>query len=67
MISTGERMEALYCLVGIKSLAHKFFSVFFFLLEYTRYSEEAMATHSSTLAWKIPWMEEPGGLQSWGR
>ena len=23
-----------------------------------------MATHSSTLAWKIPWMEEPGGLQS---
>ena len=26
--------------------------------------EKAMATHSSTLAWKIPWMEEPGGLQS---
>ena len=26
----------------------------------------AMATHSSTLAWKIPWMEEPGGLQSMG-
>ena len=25
-----------------------------------------MATHSSTLAWKIPWMEEPGGLQSVG-
>ena len=24
--------------------------------------EKAMATHSSTLAWKIPWMEEPGGL-----
>ena len=29
--------------------------------------EKAMAPHSSTLAWKIPWMEEPGGLQSWGR
>ena len=28
--------------------------------------EEALATHSSTLAWKIPWMEEPGGLQSMG-
>ena len=28
--------------------------------------EEGMATHSSTLAWKIPWMEEPGGLQSMG-
>ena len=25
-----------------------------------------MAIHSSTLAWKIPWMEEPGGLQSMG-
>ena len=25
-----------------------------------------MAPHSSTLAWKIPWTEEPGGLQSWG-
>ena len=25
-----------------------------------------MATHSSTLAWKIPWMEKPGGLQSMG-
>ena len=26
--------------------------------------EKAMATHSSTLAWKFPWREEPGGLQS---
>ena len=25
-----------------------------------------MASHSSTLAWKIPWMEEPGGLHSMG-
>ena len=28
--------------------------------------EKAMATHSSTLAWRIPWTEEPGGLQSMG-
>ena len=28
--------------------------------------EKAMASHSSTLAWKIPWMEEPCGLQSMG-
>ena len=28
--------------------------------------EKEMATHSSTLAWKIPWMEEPGELQSMG-
>ena len=26
-----------------------------------------MAPHSSILVWKIPWSEEPGGLQSWGR
>ena len=26
--------------------------------------EEEMATHSSSLAWEIPWTEEPGGLQS---
>ena len=28
--------------------------------------EKAMAPHSSTPAWKIPWMEEPGRLQSMG-
>ena len=31
-----------------------------------RITEKAMAPHSSTLAWKIPWTEEPGGLQSMG-
>ena len=30
------------------------------------YAEKAMAPHSGTLAWKIPWMEEPGGLESVG-
>ena len=29
-------------------------------------AEKAMATHSRTLAWKIPWTEEPGMLQSMG-
>ena len=29
-------------------------------------TEKAMAPHSSTLAWRIPWMEEPGGMQSMG-
>ena len=28
--------------------------------------DKEMATYSSTLAWKIPWTEEPGGLQSMG-
>ena len=31
-----------------------------------RSPEEGMATHSSILAWRIPWREEPGGLQSIG-
>ena len=31
-----------------------------------RFLEKEMATHSSTLAWKISWTEEPGGLQSMG-
>ena len=29
-------------------------------------TEKAMAPHSNTFAWKIPWTEEPGGLQSMG-
>ena len=29
--------------------------------------EKAMAPHSSTLAWKTPWTEEPGGVSPWGR
>ena len=33
---------------------------------YWHNTEKAMAPHSSTLAWKIPWMEEPGGPQSMG-
>ena len=33
---------------------------------YAYIPEKAMAPHSSTLAWKIPWMEEPDGLQSMG-
>ena len=28
--------------------------------------EKGMATHSSTLSWRIPWTEEPGGLQTMG-
>ena len=33
---------------------------------HTSTTEKAMAPHSSTLAWKIPWTEEPGRLQSMG-
>jgi len=31
--------------------------------KFSIFPEKAMATHSSTIAWKIPWMEEPGRLQ----
>ena len=33
---------------------------------YNPFTEKAMAPQSSTLAWKVPWMEEPGRLQSTG-
>ena len=37
-----------------------------FKINYEEFTEKAMAPYSSTLAWKIPRMEEPGGLQSMG-
>ena len=37
-----------------------------FGIKYAYESEKAMAPHSSTLAWKTPWTEEPGRLQSMG-
>ena len=36
------------------------------ICSYVNLTEKAMALHSSTLAWKIPWTEEPGRLQSMG-
>ena len=48
------------CELGWTQVWLIFWSHLLFLLE------KAMAPHSSTLAWKIPWMEEPGGLQSMG-
>ena len=49
----GERLILLF-------FFFKFSNALYILLE------EAMAPHSSTLAWKIPWTGEPGGLQSMG-
>ena len=49
----------------IFQLNEKIFS--FSIMTVSRYYwEKAMAPHSSTLAWKIPWSEEPGRLQSMG-
>ena len=54
-------------------LGRVFWCVFnhtFLVLSFVSYqlwaSEKAVAPHSSTLAWRTPWMEEPGGLQSMG-
>ena len=46
------------------SLSHLKTPIFALICPLT--TEKAMAPHSSTLAWKTPWMEEPGGLQSMG-
>ena len=40
---------------------HQYIGSFYIILP-----EKVMAPHSSTLAWKIPWTEGPGGLQSMG-
>ena len=49
-----------FCLFHLCS----YFLILWGELRYYRGVEKAMAPHSSTLAWKIPWMEEPGRLQS---
>ena len=43
-----------------------FYFFYIFLVCLNQQSEKAMAPHFSTLAWRIPWMEEPGRLQSMG-
>ena len=56
MLSQIARFPSFLCLNSIP----------FYMCMYVYISENAMAPHSSTFAWKIPWMEEPGGLQSMG-
>ena len=51
----------LYSLITSSNFLVESFRVF-----YVEDPEKVMAPHSSTLAWKIPWVEEPGGLQSMG-
>ena len=58
----GKVLHALGC--SQKKLIQWYFS--YILLKIKICGVIAMAPHSSTLAWKIPWTEEPGGLQSMG-
>ena len=50
----------------IKSLCHTPETNIMLFVNYTSIPEKTMAPHSSTLAWKTPWVEEPGRLQSMG-
>ena len=70
---TAKWLSFIYMCVYI--YIYVFFFIFFSIIVYQRILnivpcaiqlEKAMAPHSSTLAWKIPWMEEPGRLQSIG-
>ena len=63
---------ATYCLSKLSTSGKNHHLIFKKLLEsrvctiLIQKSEKARASHSSTLAWKIPWTEEPGRLQSFG-
>ena len=53
-------------LSGSRDSEQLFINMIIYYIRLSESTEKAMATHSSTLAWKIPWMEEPGRLQSMG-
>ena len=53
-------------LAGYSNLGCRFFSFITLSVSCHSLPDKALAPHSSTLAWKIPWTEEPGGLQSMG-
>ena len=57
------KLEKIHCLIWV-SLGKG--NPQLFEQSYCSTSEKAMTPHSSTLAWKLPWTEEPGGLQSMG-
>ena len=52
--------------ISMETICPQNFQSQFVFLSSSLYLEKAMGPHSSTLAWKIPWMEEPGRLQSMG-
>jgi len=66
-LAVQETLKSLFQHHNLKALILQhstFFMVHFSHLGYPL--EKEMATHSSILAWKTPWLEEPGGLQSMG-
>ena len=71
---SSQAITCIECVVSATGLGFGFFGLFFgrrlilnwFYNPFDCVSEKAMATHSSSLAWRIPWTEEPGRLQSVG-
>ena len=53
-------------IIGIEDSKFKVCSIMIWLVPWNDTWNDTMATHSSTLAWKTPWMEEPGRLRSMG-
>ena len=56
----------MYSIQIFRKLLNYFIKYFTFYIPTRNVWEKAMAPHSSTLAWKIPWTEEPGRLRSMG-
>ena len=56
----GEQWTFFQCFLSNKSIA----SPYYFTCQKPETLEKEMATHSNILAWRIPWTEEPGKLQS---
>jgi len=66
IINEKHEFDAMVYSFLIKVLSHRAGDVFFIFASLFMMLEKAMASHSSTLAWKISWTEEPGRLQSTG-
>ena len=63
---SGHRFGLLWYWMVCLGNEQRSFCRFWDCIQVLHFREKAMAPHSSTLAWKIPWMEEPGRLQSMG-
>ena len=61
-----QKSKHIHCTQGAHCLMEKGYRQCLVWCVLEQRMEKAMAPHSSTLAWEIPWMEEPGGLQSMG-
>ena len=58
--------DKIHILIFYHFVSQHFKTIFCWISFFPSFEFKAMAPHSSTLAWKIPWTEEPGGLQSMG-